>query len=351
MWAPVLVVIGLGVFLTIWAGDDKTRALAAHLGMALLIAGILATFYQLNEVSHLFRSIARSTLIDNDYLEMLNLEALRKLRKNAAATLLKRGVTNPSYERIALEQVLDRVLYTNLLPAPGTTRGLYREHYDESVRLEFVSMEEAARALGLSEVPKGPDQCLTKETSTATYTVIAPRLDDALFTSHRVQLSGIMADVPGVPMAMGTRAWCGPTQDAMSEVHFVFKDRALGAFSYEGECHVPFVAGRATVCVRLEEWRYALRQPHFFQLMALPTRGIAVEVHAAGWPSPIGFEGDVVGLEGDAQVIPMPSGIRMKHDGWFLEGHGYSVWWWAQQELDRREEKRRTRRELETFLC
>ncbi len=328
VWAQFGLAFTAGVLLSLWAGSDPHRVLFAHIGMALTIAAIITLFYQLHEMSVLFQSIARTTLIENDYLRLLNTAALRKVRTSAAAEILHRGVDNPRYERLALEGLVDNLLYKTLAPARGAPSGAYRENYREVVTLEFIEMAEAARLLGLDAHALGGGEYLLRETSIAEYVVVSPRLRDSLFRNHDVVLSVTLADVPGVPLAKRARVWVGESAATATPLHLVFKDRADGGFEYEGRTTVPFVDGQAHVWMKLEEWRFGMRQPHIFNIMALPTKGISATVFMTGRSLPLVFEGSIVAIESTPEPSWQPNGIHLEYPGWLLEGHGYFVWWW-----------------------
>jgi len=115
-----------------------------EIGIGLIVAAIVTAFWQLREISEYFLSLARSTLIQDEYLRRLNLPSLRHLRAAAASVILQRHVNSPNYDWRQKEQWFENVLFQTIFPSEQAGSGIYREDFRDVITLEFISLGEGA---------------------------------------------------------------------------------------------------------------------------------------------------------------------------------------------------------------
>ena len=125
-WAQVTLALVLGVALT-FIQPGKWYSFLHELGIGLLVAAFVTAFWHLREFSEFFERFAAHVLMSDAYLSKLNVESLTALRSKAARKILEFCSNNPRYERGALGDWIDELMFTQLMPGKSPQSGMYRE--------------------------------------------------------------------------------------------------------------------------------------------------------------------------------------------------------------------------------
>ena len=131
-WAQIALAFLIGVGLS-WVPAEGWTAPIHHVGIGLLVAAVVTTFWQFREFSEYFEKYAQAILVHDDHLKKLSMASLVTLRSRADEAILTEFVTNPKFERKALTKWIDDLLYTKLLPGGDAGSGVYRDSFEDEI--------------------------------------------------------------------------------------------------------------------------------------------------------------------------------------------------------------------------
>lgn len=331
-WAQVGLALAIGIGLTYVPTNGNLEPLH-HVGIGLIVAAAVTTFWQFREFEEFFGQFAQDVLISDKYLEKLNERALSDLRSRAGRAIVKSHVNNPNYERGPLSDWIDELLYSSLLPGDAVGSGIYRDEFNETIALEYPTLAQA-----LSEVGSSPEAIdatelagsVLKVTTTTTYRAIAPRLRDKRYENYSIAYWGNGADLPHFPLQQRIRVMVGHSEETASELPLAISDEGPGGIEYKGN---PLLlkfdeAGCCQVWMRTVEYRAPEREPYMLNSMSMLTRNLHVQIYQTGPGPKLIFDG---GLMATGAKRPAQHGISdfsLTYVGWLFEDHGYYIWWW-----------------------
>lgn len=143
IWAVIVLALTVGAGLSLTPGGGLWDAVHA-IGAGLIVASVVGLFWQLRDVREFFLLLAEKTLVKDEYLKRLSLNALRQLRAAVASTILEARVSpDVRYDWRGLTQWVDDNLFERNLPSERAGSGIYRENYRVFVTLEFMPLEGA----------------------------------------------------------------------------------------------------------------------------------------------------------------------------------------------------------------
>ena len=334
-WAQILLALLIGIVLTYPFGEEKKVKFNPwhDIGIGLIVAAAVTTFWQFREFEEFFHRFAQEVLVDDKYLDKLNDNALNGLRSRAARTILENRVDNPKYDLVSLGEWTDNLLFRSLLPGETTGSGVYREEFDETIALEFPTLKEALNAVGSDCTGISAEQLssgVLKVTSTTTYRVVAPRLNDKRYDEYPVSYGGNGADLPNFPLEQRIRVRVGHSQETASELKLNVSDEGPGGISYEAEPKsLQFDKnGFCNVWMQEVEYRAPEREPYMLNSMSVLTRNLSVHIYQTGVGPNLVFDGGLMAT--GTKLAPMhgPHDFKLKYEGWLFEDHGYYIWWW-----------------------
>jgi len=331
VWAQIglAFLVGLALIYLIpktWAG----YLLFEHIGLGLIVAAVVTVFWQLREISEFFQTLARSTLIDDSYLEKLNLESLRRLRSSAASAILDKSVNNPRYDWRDLERWVDTQLFEKCLPGTESMSGVYRENLVDHLTLEFLTLRDFLSAAGRSTAGVREeilDSDVLRQTLTTRYTVIAPQVGGDRYAAYKVSFNEKPAIFPDLPTDLRFQFFAGTSESTAVEVMPQRIESARG-IGFVAERDIPLVEGRTDIWTRQIACTMPLREPFILQTMKDLTHNLRVHLSVAGARQRFVFDGEVIGFGGSDRVEYLPNGITVEYAGWLFEDHGYILWWW-----------------------
>lgn len=305
--------------------------LVGHIGVAVVVATLIGILFHFREFSELFLTLAKSTLIEDGYLEKLKPESLLALRASAGRVIIGSAVDNEKYDRKHLESLIDDVLFKKLLPTKSGTGGVYRQNLVEMIILRIMTLKDALEDVGAPT--EGIDESdltapVIKSIETTEYELVAPRKDTSLLDPFNVPLEGNSATLKGFPKEKRVKYQVGTCREDAKDVE-VMCDTKNGGFHFIASGSVSFGEGKTTVWCRRVEYKSPIDEPFMLKLMNRLTRNMDVRVNVSGG-SPFNFSGGVFGLGDSPNPEPIEDGIRLKYNGWMLEDHGYYVWWWKE---------------------
>jgi hypothetical protein len=331
IWAQILLALVIGTLLSFLPSENAGyRSAFHHIGIGLLVAAVVTLFWHLREFADFFEKFAKSVLLDDAYLARLNIDTLKKLRKQAGHEILRSLVDNlENYKRDDLADWIDTILYDRLLPGGTTSSGLYRENYTDNIVIETKTLQDALLEVG-EDSGKYPDDALSstvhKITTTTRYKIIAPSV--SANPDYELRFSANLADMPHFPCEKRIRYRVGHSEPDSHEVHLEIKKRKLGGMSVKANAlFLKFVKGECAVWSEMVEFRSPDAEALVLNTMALLTRGLEVDLFQTGTGPELAFDGSIVAAYADNPTLGLHS-IRLKFDGWLFESQGYCIWWW-----------------------
>jgi len=330
VWAQIGLALVVGVGLIYFVPKSSSVYIVAeHLGLGLIVAAIVTAFWQLRELTEFFQSLARSTLIEDGYLNRLRIGSLRTLRSRAASAIVSRIVDNPRYKWQQLEQWVDTELFEKCLPGDVPLSGVYREDLRDEITLEFISLRDALRETKIKSdgfPPEALNQDILKQTIKTTYTVIAPKKDSDLYRHYKVTISERVADVPYLRSELLFQFFVGHGESDAVKVDCKPTPRKAGGVEFNGEHSIPIVNGEAKVYTSRVIFSLPHREPFALQTMAVLTHDL--QAHLTVDRKNFVLDGDVIGLGGKATKRGDKNWIALEYKGWLFENHGYIISWW-----------------------
>jgi hypothetical protein len=97
-WAQITLALVIGVLLSYFP-EKGLLAPLHHIGIGLVVAAVVTTFWQFREFSEYFEKYAQAVLVHDEHLRKLSMPALVKLRSRADEAILTTCVNNDSFER------------------------------------------------------------------------------------------------------------------------------------------------------------------------------------------------------------------------------------------------------------
>lgn len=329
-WAQFTLALVAGILLT-FVPSSKWYSPLHEIGIGLIVAAFVTLFWHLREFSEFFETFAKNILLHDEYLAKLSVKSLTSLRSKAARKILESCADNPQYERGALGDWIDDLMFNHLLPGKTPLSGMYRENYEERVEIDFITLREAL-AIVASDPADVPSETLTqlvlRVTETAWYTVIPPSRSDA---SYLFRYTGRTSDMKHFPLEHRIALMVGEDEATATTLSLKIIDDPLGGVSYSAPPKtLPIRDGRCTVWLKTVEYRWPASEPHVLNTMNIPTRNIKVNLtHVGGGPK-LGFSGDLLAAGPNRQIRHFPRGISIDFAGWLFEDHGYFLWWWEE---------------------
>src|SRR5437868_13343705 len=95
-WAQITLALLSGILGT-FIPEHHWYSFLHEVGIGLIVAAFVTSFWHLRELSELFERFSRQVLLDNDYLSRLNVKTLTALRSAAARRILETCADNPEY--------------------------------------------------------------------------------------------------------------------------------------------------------------------------------------------------------------------------------------------------------------
>lgn len=330
-WAQIALAFLIGVGLS-WVPAHGWTAPIHHVGIGLLVAAVVTTFWQFREFSEYFEKYAQAILVHDDHLKKLSMASLVTLRSRADEAILTEFVTNPRFERKALTKWIDDLLYTKLLPGGDAGSGVYRDSFEDEICIEYPTLREALTALKIdlgSLSDEALDVRILKVTSTTTYTAVAPKLNEPAYQTYTVPFSGKGADLPNFPIDKRVLGRVGTSEATAATMNLAFKDEPLGGISYSAaSVALPFVQGSCHVWMRTIEYRSPQRESHVLNTMSTLTHNLSVHLYRTGPGPNVVFDGDMLAAGVGAGPKHSPHSVTLKYNGWLFEDNGYYLWWW-----------------------
>jgi len=323
-----------GVMLAGWkpAWPALLVHLPEHLGMGMVVAGVLALLWHTQEMSEFFRKNAEDVILGERYLERLSRARLFEVRSRIADVLVREHVTWRDHEWPQFLQDTETLLFTKCLPGPPTqadrpSPGVYRRDLKNDITVTLGPLKGFLAEIGVSpaQVPaEALDRIVVREETVSQCTIVAPRdnLDYPTFLTLEAQ------SLPGVPAEKRARmdVAIGELGYEPVPVKARAKDGHPDFFVISAERVLRLGAGETKIRSKFVEFHPAGFSPFILETMGCLTRGLDVRVKmlAPGYR----FEGEVFGLGADAEADVTASGLWLKYNGWLLEDHGYVVFWW-----------------------
>jgi len=332
-WAQILLAFGAGVALSYYFEAPGRFEILHHIGIGLIVAAVVTTFWQFREFEEFFAKFSRRILVEDAYLEKLKTPSLTALRSRAGRAILKEFVNNPAYQRESLGDWIDDLLYRTLMPSQTDGSGLYREDYTETVCLEHVRLVDALKAVGADTSNIRADALeanILKVTSITTYRVVAPRLEDNRYSCYTVRYTGNGAGMRYFPAEYRIVGRVGHTADTARTLAMHCKDTSTGGIAYNADpitLEFDKATGTCNVWVETVEYRDTDRESYVLSTMALLTRDVNVHVYYSGSTNKLNFDGGML-ASGRTNTIHGPNSYGLRHTGWLFEDHGFYVWWW-----------------------
>src|SRR5436305_1025047 len=287
-WSQIALALILGTLLSYAPATGMSEPFH-HIGIGLLVAAVVTTFWQFREFAEYLEKYAQAVLVHDEHLKKLNLPALMTLRARADAAILNSVVTNEHFQRKALGEWLDDMLYAKLLPGNTAGSGIYRDSFDEDICLEYPTLREALIEVGVDTEgipPADLSQLVLKVTSTATYKAVSPRLKDSNYEYYVVPFSGRGANLPHFPLDRRVSVEVGIAENLAKPIVLSFVDEPLGGITFKGEPErLPFRNGECDVWMRSVEYRSPAREPYVLNTMSTLTRNVNVHLYRTG-PGP-----------------------------------------------------------------
>lgn len=333
-WAQIILAFGCGIALSYYFEANGKYEVLHHIGIGLIVAAAVTTFWQFREFEEFFARFSRRILVEDAYLEKLKVPALTSLRSRAGRSILKNYVTNPAYERDSLSDWIDDLLYHTLLPGQSAGSGMYRDHYQEDIYIEHVNLQKAlsdvkAPTAGISAARLA--EMVLKVTTISTFQVIAPRLSDAAYSHYTVAYSGKGADMSDFPLDKRISVRVGNSISQTEQLDLQPKNEPLGGFSYSAKpTLLAFnqTTGTCPVWMETIEYRDIRRESYVLGTMSVLTKNLTVHVSRVGAGSQLTFEGGVMATGTKDEPLYGPNSLTLRYTGWLFEDHGYYVWWW-----------------------
>jgi len=304
-----------------------------HIGIGLIVAGVVSAVWQLPEMRQFFIELAVGVMVDAKYLSKLRITALRQMRETSINALVRRHTTNPDYEIHAFADWLDSLLIQKLLPLEKEASGTYRTDYRERVAVRLMTLGEVLQEMQES-VPAGTDLSfrIIKQTSVSTFRIVSPQRENR---SHKAPVSIWAAQMPAIPNAKRVMLSIGTSQDTATRIDLKVKGEndSEGGLTFEAEYDVSLTDGTGSVWMQVVEYRLAESESWILNTFALLTYRLDVAVYVLNSNDDLKFDGNVIGGLGSAppRYTHMPNGMTFHYDGWLLEDHGYFMWWWKYQ--------------------
>jgi len=333
-WAEIVLALVIGAGLSYYFEPKGTFEIFHHIGIGLIVAAAVTTFWQFREFEEFFATFSRKILVEDAYLEKLKVPSLTRLRSRAGHAILKEYVTNSRYERESLGDWLDEHIYGRLLPGQSPGSGLYRENYNETICLEHLTRADALREVkaSLTEVPEEAQQRLVlKVTSVTTYCVVAPRLRDRRYSHYDVKYSGNSATMRNFPVTKRISVRVGYDKKSAVGCDMQISDPPEGGIVYDAKpVHLKFdrKTGACQVWIEATEYRDTDREPYALGTMGLLTKNLTVQVYQAGIGPKLTFDGGVMATGDKETPAHAPNSYTLRYSGWLFEDHGYYIWWW-----------------------
>lgn len=333
-WAQITLAFGAGMALSYYFEPKGKFEVLHHIGIGLIVAAVVTTFWQFREFEEFFVQFSRRILVEDAYLEKLKVPALTTLRSRAGRSILKNYVNNPAYERDALGDWIDELLYSTLLPGQVSS-GLYRDGFEETICIEHLTLAKALKQVGAPTDKLQPADSTTpvlKVTAVTTYRVIAPRLGDPKYSDYTVSYSGNGADMHSFPLEKRIQVRVGTTRDNAVSLDMQPADEPLGGFKYQAKpvkLQFDQKTGICPVWMESVEYRDPRHEPYVLSTMGLLTKNLTVHVYHTGTGPRLTFEGGMMASGAKEDPMHGPSSFRLRYSGWLFEDHGYYVWWWT----------------------
>lgn len=328
VWTYIGLGILGGVLLTTVVHEKYPSDIFLRLGDALIIASLVGGLLHVKEVSVLFETLARKTLVQDEYLMKLSSDQLRKIRSLTLQLTVGKAVNNPDHRWRDLESTIEsQVLFQYLPDDRNPKAGLYRSDYDEAIALKFMTLGESFEDAHV-EVPaeaQGDPQLglvkVRKHTTTTSFEIIASRTDIEIEFEYPLEF--MFGEVPFFPTPNRVKSWVGEEEASAEEIHFDEPKVEAGLITFKKKVLLK-VRGSRSVWVKTEEW-YDADDPRFIlNTMSFLTRGLSLAVSS---DQPLRFGGGIFGIGRESPAKVMEHGVSLRYDNWLLEENGYIIWW------------------------
>jgi len=321
-WSQVVLALLIGTLLT-FVPERHLYSPLHDVGIGLIVAAFVTLFWHLREFSEFFERLSTDVLLKDEYLERLNVRSLTKLRSKAARQILESCSDNSHYQRLALGDWIDTLMFDHLLPGKSPLSGMYREAYEEKIQVEFITLEKALRDVGapVTDVPAAAlaDQ-VVKVTETVWYTIVPPSRSDR---TYPVSYSGESADMPYFPFDKRVRVFVGEREDDAKELLLKFSREPHRGISYVAlPRELPFRDGKCKVWLRNVDYRSRYAESHILNTMSVVTRNLKIDLFQVGSGPKLAFAGDVMAPGEDKEIHHYENGVALEFTGWLFEDHG-----------------------------
>lgn len=329
-WAQFSLALIVGILMT-FVPERRWYSFVHEVGIGLIVAAVVTLFWHLREFSEFFERFSKGILLDDQYLSKLSVKSLAAVRSKAARAILESCADNPLYERVALGDWIDDLMFNHLLPGKTALSGMYRENYEEKIQVEFISLEDALTlaAADVASVPASErSKLILKVTETSWYTVVPPSKSDA---EYMFRYGGKSADMPFFPLQNRITLMVGESEETAATLPLKIVADPLGGIGYIAvHKTLPIRGGKCNVWLRTVEYRMPNNESHILNTMSVITKNVKVDLYQVGSGPKLVFHGDLLAAGPDRQIRHFARGISLDFKGWLFEDHGYFLWWWEE---------------------
>ncbi len=316
------IAVSLGGIALVFVGEYNVRPVSlvwgliiSHLGLALLIAGIIGLILELTEMKTFFEERLKQLLTSANFLNLLEDEALREYVSKAIEQMIRKRAKNVGYYDY---KSLPFSISRDVLSWIG---GVYCEDYNDATEFNILSPEEV-EALGLTR-----DVRVSKTINRVTYDLIAPgeNEDTEVTIKYDNNASETRALLSNQQFQLRLFLWKDGTENEREEevdVNAFVKsedgDRLLD-FTHKPKFQNWLRCRIECTCYETPLPRYAITY------MKYPTRNVTV--HFAS-NTPVKPVGEIWGMVPDyTPPFETEHALTLRYPGWILEDQGYVVVW------------------------
>jgi len=329
VWTKFFVPALLGIAL-IWAASYWAESLhpvceevIKHIGVAILVATIVALLFHIREIEEHFQRFAKVVLVDSEYLGTLNSQTLLGLRSKIASVVLDKVVSNKGYAHDEIDKEFEKLLFGKLLPSMGQKGGEYRHEYHETVQFEFMTAPTLGYSVNKAVPPN--DHLYVKIVTTTDFEVVSPRTDSGEFS---LPCEGTLIAIDFLGADAQAEYEFGVAGGPLQKVTLDFPPSA-GLLRYSYVHKVTFAPdGRLRIRTRCVEIDRADVTPFMLKRMELMTKTPNVVLNSNVDSNllnvfMLGFAHDF-----DVPCDGVPTKVRtINYPGWMAPSHGYLVFW------------------------
>ncbi|MGD0230452.1 MAG: hypothetical protein ABSC19_08845 [Syntrophorhabdales bacterium] len=316
------VALGLAGLMLVIISDDYVKPLSSlwglvvsHVGIALLIAGIIGLILELTEMKAFFEERLMQLLTSENFLGLLDDGTLRRYTLKAMEQIILRKAKNTRYyDHTSLPSYING----EILPALG---GVYCEDYNEATEFNVLQPDDV-QALNLE-----PAVPVSKTINRVTYDLIAPNENvDAEVTIRYYNDARELSSLPaGRQFELRLFLWEDGKDDEwepkVNVEEFVKSENGLRILEFTHK-----TTFKNLLRCRIESTTYESPLPSYtIRYMKYPSRNITVHFASNLAVKP---DGEIYGITPDyTPPFKTDHALTLRYPGWILESQGYFIVW------------------------